>query len=62
MIIYFSGLLPYNFLCLKAGETLSELESLDDIFTPKTLLILLFLATGVFSLSYLTNKRKVKFK
>lgn len=56
----FFGLLPYNFLCVQAGEMLSDLQSMDDVFTPKTLLGLITLALVMFSLSYFARKSKIK--
>ncbi|KAG0729555.1 Transmembrane protein 41A [Chionoecetes opilio] len=54
------GLLPYNLLCVQAGEMLSDIHSLDDVFTPKTLLGLITLALVMFSLSYFARKSKTK--
>ncbi|XP_063863950.1 transmembrane protein 41A-like isoform X2 [Scylla paramamosain] len=54
------GLLPYNFLCVQAGEVLSDMQSMDDVFTPRTLLGLITLALVMFSLSYFTHKSKIK--
>lgn len=56
----FSGLLPYNFLCVQAGEMLSDIKSMDDIFTPKRLLALITIALIMFTLSHFARKRKAK--
>ncbi|XP_069997133.1 transmembrane protein 41A isoform X2 [Penaeus vannamei] len=56
----FFGLLPYNFLCVQAGEMLSDIKSMDDIFTPKRLLALITMALIMFTLSHFARKRKAK--
>lgn len=38
------GLLPYNFICVQAGCILSEVSSLDDVFSWATMLQLLAIA------------------
>lgn len=38
------GLIPYNFICVRTGAILSEITSLDDIFSSGTLLQLLLIA------------------
>ncbi|XP_053295987.1 transmembrane protein 41A-A [Pleuronectes platessa] len=40
----FIGLLPYNFICVQTGAMLSELSSLDDLFSWDRLLQLLAIA------------------
>ncbi|TRY92734.1 hypothetical protein DNTS_024821 [Danionella cerebrum] len=40
----FIGLIPYNFLCVHTGAILSEIQSLDDIFSWGTVLKLLLMA------------------
>uniref|UniRef100_A0A8B9JTX5 Transmembrane protein 41ab n=1 Tax=Astyanax mexicanus TaxID=7994 RepID=A0A8B9JTX5_ASTMX len=37
-------LIPYNFICVRTGAILSEITSLDDIFSWRTLLQLLLIA------------------
>lgn len=48
MPIFFSsvfiGLIPYNFICVRTGSILSEISSLDDIFSWSTLFQLLAIA------------------
>ncbi|KAI7790557.1 hypothetical protein IRJ41_008751 [Triplophysa rosa] len=46
-IFFFSiliGLIPYNLVCVRTGAILSEIHSLDDIFSLATLLQLLLIA------------------
>uniref|UniRef100_A0A673FKP4 Transmembrane protein 41A-B-like n=1 Tax=Sinocyclocheilus rhinocerous TaxID=307959 RepID=A0A673FKP4_9TELE len=46
-IFFFSiliGLIPYNFICVRTGAILSEIHSLDDIFSWGTVLQLLLIA------------------
>ncbi|KAG7218499.1 hypothetical protein INR49_020358 [Caranx melampygus] len=40
----FIGLIPYNFICVRTGSILSEISSLDDIFSWSTLAQLLAIA------------------
>ncbi|KAF7662467.1 hypothetical protein LDENG_00233970 [Lucifuga dentata] len=40
----FIGLIPYNFICVRTGSILSEISSLDDIFSWGTLAQLLAIA------------------
>ncbi|XP_037075917.1 transmembrane protein 41A-like isoform X1 [Pollicipes pollicipes] len=40
----FVGLMPYNFVCVEAGDVIGTLSSLDDLFSKTTLLKLLLLA------------------
>lgn len=40
----FSGLIPYNFICVRTGAILSEISSLDDLFSWGTLAQLLAIA------------------
>lgn len=39
-----SGLIPYNFICVRTGAILSEISSMDDIFSWGTLAQLLAIA------------------
>ena len=43
--LFFAGLMPYNFVCIHTGCVLSQIDSLDDVFTTGTLLKLLGIAT-----------------
>ncbi len=44
MLIFSPGLIPYNFICVHTGAILSEIHSLDDIFSWRTLFQLLLIA------------------
>lgn len=54
------GLVPYNLVCVQAGEVLSEVTSLDDVLTPRRLLALLTLALIMFTLLHFTRKAKTR--
>ena len=41
---YFSGLMPYNFISVQTGVILSEIRSIDQVFTTSRMLQLLMLA------------------
>ncbi|XP_053207511.1 transmembrane protein 41A-like [Panonychus citri] len=43
-ISVFIGLMPYNFICVQTGCLLSTLKSMDDVFTPSTILTLMGIA------------------
>lgn len=58
----FFGLLPYNFMCVQAGEMLIDIKSMDDILTPKRLLALITLAMVMLTLSHFARKHKTKVK
>jgi len=40
----FVGLMPYNFICVQTGSVLSELQSLDGVFSVRTLATLFTIA------------------
>lgn len=44
LLLCFPGLIPYNFICVRTGSMLSEISSLDDIFSWRTLAQLLAIA------------------
>lgn len=44
LLCAFAGLLPYNFICVQTGVMLSEVSSLDDLFSWERLLQLLAMA------------------
>lgn len=44
LLFAFVGLLPYNFICVQTGVMLSEVSSLDDLFSWERLLQLLAIA------------------
>lgn len=54
----FFGLIPYNFLCIQAGGMLAEIQSLEDIFTPRCILGLMTLAMVMLTISHFARKRK----
>lgn len=39
--------MPYNYICCQSGETLSNINSLDEIFTLKTTLQLMSIAVAL---------------
>lgn len=43
-MLFLVGLLPYNFICVQTGAMLSEVSSLDDLFSWDRLLQLLAIA------------------
>lgn len=43
-MLFLVGLLPYNFICVQTGAMLSEVSSLDDLFSLVRLLQLLAIA------------------
>nr|XP_045583094.1 transmembrane protein 41A-like isoform X1 [Procambarus clarkii] len=52
------GLLPYNFLCIQAGEMLSDIRSMDDILTHKQILALITLTLVMITLTHFSRKHK----
>ena len=42
--LFSSGLMPYNFICVRTGVMLSEISSLNEVFTVYTTLQLLVIA------------------
>lgn len=40
----FIGLMPYNYVCCQSGQTLSNITSMDEIFTLKTTVQLMSIA------------------
>jgi len=52
------GLLPYNFVCVQAGQILNQLESTSDILDIKTLLQLGLIGVAVLGLWFVKNKHK----
>ncbi|XP_050422813.1 transmembrane protein 41A-like isoform X2 [Adelges cooleyi] len=47
MYTTFFGLMPYNYICCQSGQTLSSINSLDEIFTFKTTLQLMSIAVAM---------------
>lgn len=52
------GLMPYNFICVQTGSMLSEITSLDSIFTKETTLKLLGIAVVALLPGIIINKLK----
>lgn len=44
IISIFIGLMPYHFICVRAGSILSQLQSVDDIFNLGVMIQLLLLS------------------
>ncbi|KAK8752049.1 hypothetical protein OTU49_011808 [Cherax quadricarinatus] len=60
-IFFFSvliGLMPYNFLCIQAGEMLSDIRSMEDVLTYKQMLGLITVALMMITLSHFYRKHK----
>lgn len=56
------GLMPYNFICVQTGCLLSELNSMEDIFTVWTVLKLAAVATVALVPGLLLRKYKHRYK
>lgn len=54
----FIGLMPYNFICVQTGSMLSEITSLDGIFTKETTLKLIGIAVVSLLPGLLINRLK----
>ena len=50
------GLVPYNFMCVKAGSVLSELKSVNDLLNLQTAVNLVILAAIASLPGFLNNK------
>lgn len=48
--------MPYNFICVQTGSILSQINSMDDVFTIKTFIASLFVAIVVAIPTLLTKK------
>lgn len=53
--VCFSGLLPYNFLCVQAGLVLSELQVIS-VLDPWSLLTLLLAAGSLLAVAFLVRR------
>ena len=53
-----SGLMPYNFICVQTGSMLSEITSLDDVFTKEVLFKLFGIAAVALLPGLIINKLK----
>lgn len=56
-IYLFVGLGPYNFVGVSAGNMLSSLNSIDEIFTWKTFLSIIVIAAAAIGPAYIINRR-----
>ncbi|KAL4217226.1 Transmembrane protein 41A [Mactra antiquata] len=52
------GLMPYNFICVQTGSVLTEISSLDDVFTRETTFKLIGIALVALLPGLLINKLK----
>lgn len=43
----FVGLMPYNYICCQSGQTLSSINSMDEIFSLKITIQLMFIAVAI---------------
>lgn len=59
-ILILKGLMPYNYICVETGTTLSSLTSLDDLLSPKTLLSMGIAAIVALLPGYLIKRRQNK--
>lgn len=57
-IIYFTGLMPYNFICVQTGSMLSQISSMEDVFTSGTFLKLAAIALVALVPSFIMKKLK----
>ncbi|VVC33566.1 Hypothetical protein CINCED_3A013578 [Cinara cedri] len=48
----FFGLMPYNYICCQSGQTLSSINSLDEIFTLQTTLQLMSIAVALIMVKF----------
>lgn len=54
------GLMPYNFICVQTGVVLSEINSLDDVFTYSIFLKLLLVAIVALLPSFIIKKHRLR--
>lgn len=55
------GLIPYNFVCVQTGCLLSELSSMDEVFTPAMMIRLGGVSIVALTLALLKRRRKADF-
>lgn len=55
-ITVFIGLIPYNYVCVQAGAMISNISSLNDVFTWTVFLQLGVMAIAVFELPFFVEK------
>ncbi|XP_076312897.1 transmembrane protein 41A-A-like [Tachypleus tridentatus] len=54
----FFGLMPYNYICVQTGALLSQIQSLDDVYSTATILKLACIAAVVLMPGLLVRKSK----
>ncbi|XP_049860999.1 transmembrane protein 41A-like [Schistocerca gregaria] len=60
LITVFLGLMPYNFMCVQAGEVLSSITSLDTLFSTETFIRLGLMATASLLPTFVIRKHKIQ--
>lgn len=55
---FLTGLMPYNFICVQTGSMLSQISSMEDVFTSGTLLKLAAIALVALVPSLIMKKLK----
>lgn len=58
LLFFFTGLMPYNFICVQTGSMLSQISSMEDVFTSGTLLKLAAIALVALVPSLIMKKLK----
>lgn len=58
LLFFFTGLMPYNFICVQTGSMLSQISSMEDVFTSGTLLKLAAIALVALVPSFIMKKLK----
>ncbi|XP_025421675.1 transmembrane protein 41A-like [Sipha flava] len=56
----FFGLMPYNYICCQSGQTLSSINSLEEIFTLKTTMQLMSIAVALVIIKIASRFCKIK--
>lgn len=54
-------MIPYNFVCVQTGCLLSELSSMDEVFTPAMMIRLGGVSIVALTLALLKRRRKADF-
>lgn len=52
--------MPYNYICCQSGQTLSSINSLEEIFTLKTTLQLMSIAVALVIVKVVSRFCKIK--
>lgn len=58
LLFFLTGLMPYNFICVQTGSMLSQISSMEDVFTSGTLLKLAAIALVALVPSLIMKKLK----